>query len=70
MLAVMATIAMVLSARILLLLSGLGAFVLAWLALPAPDMGKIAVLVVYVLGVVLPVAYLYLRGNHGQSDGS
>jgi hypothetical protein len=32
-------------------------------------MGKIAVLVVYVAGVVLPVAYLYLRGSHGQ-DGS
>jgi hypothetical protein len=70
-LAVMTAIAMILSARVLLLLSSLGAFVLAWLALTAPDMGKIAVLVVYVAGVVLPIAYLYLQGGtHGRADGS
>jgi hypothetical protein len=66
----MTAIAMILSARILLLLSALGAFVIALLALPSPDMGKLGVLVIYVTGVVLPVAFLYLRGNHGQSDGS
>jgi hypothetical protein len=67
----MTAIAMILSARILLLLSGLGAFVLAYLAVGAPDVAKIAILVVWCIGVVLPVVYLYLQGGaHGQSDGS
>jgi multisubunit Na+/H+ antiporter MnhB subunit len=62
---------MILAARFLLLLSGVGAFALAYLALSAPDLGKIAVLVVYVLGVVLPIAYLYLRNGHGaEQEGS
>ena len=71
MLAVMTAIAAILAARILLLLSGVGAFALAYLALGDPTVGKLGVLVIYVVGVVLPVAYLYVRGNHhGEITGS
>jgi hypothetical protein len=66
----MTAIAMILSARLLLLWTSVGAFALAYLAMQTPDIAKIGILVVWCVGVVLPVAYLYLRGNHGQSDGS
>lgn len=69
MLAVMAAIAMILSARILLLLSAAGGFVLALTAMAAPDMVKIAILVVWCVGIVLPIAYISLQGGaHGHGS--
>jgi hypothetical protein len=48
-----------------------GGFVLAYLAVQAPDMAKIAILMVWCVGVVLPIVYLYLQGGtHGGADGS
>jgi len=62
---------MVLAARWILLLSVIGGFVLAFIAVQAPDMAKIAVLVVWCAGIVLPIAYLYLQGGgHGYGNGS
>jgi hypothetical protein len=65
----MTAIAMILSARWILLLSVIGGFVLAFMAMGAPDIVKIAVLVVWCLGIVLPIAYLYLQGGtHGHGS--
>ena len=65
----MTAIAMILSARLLLLWTSVGAFALAYLAMQTPDIAKIGILVVWCAGIVLPVGYIYLRGSHGQ-DGS
>ena len=51
---------MVLSARLILLLSGTGAFALAYVAVINPDMMKIAVTVVYDLGIFCPLVWLYV----------
>ena len=63
MLAVQAAIAQVVAARILMLLSVVGGFVIAYLAMQAPDLTKIGVCVAYYTGVILPVTYLYIRGS-------
>ena len=59
MLAVLSTISMMLAARALLLLAGVGAFSLALLALQSPTMMALAVNLVYDLMVVIPIAALY-----------
>jgi len=66
--AVLTAIAMLLAARFQLLLASIGGFVLALLALPSPDAGKIAILVIWCVGVILPIAYLYLRNGHGEAQ--
>ena len=59
--ATMSAIAMVLAARFLLLLSATGAFILACLAMQSPDVFRLAINVVYDIGVVAPVTWLYLQ---------
>ena len=54
-------IAAVAAARILLLLSVIGAFTLALLAIQNPDPYRLAVTVIFDLGVVGSVTYLYLQ---------
>ena len=66
----MTAIAMILAAKWILLLSVLGAFVLAYMAVQAPDMAKIAILMVWCVGIILPIAYLYLKGGASHGDGS
>ena len=53
-------IALVLSARLILLLSGVGAFVLALYAVQQPDGFKIGVNVVYDIAVFCPTCWLYI----------
>ena len=67
--AVMVAIAAILATRLLLLLASIGGFWLAYQAIGNPDTLKIAVCVVYDVGVILPIAYLYLRGSNVQADG-
>ena len=62
MLAVQAAIAAVVASRILMLLSVIGGFVLAYMAIQAPDLAKIGVCLAYYVGVIAPVTWLYLRG--------
>ena len=62
MLAVLAAIAAVVASRILMLLSVIGGFVLAYMAIQAPDLAKIGVCLAYYVGVIAPVTWLYLRG--------
>lgn len=64
--AVMGAIALILSARLILLLAGSGAFALAFIAVQAPDGFKIATCIVYDIGVILPLAYIDLRS--AQND--
>lgn len=60
---------MILAAKWILLLSVIGGFVLAYMAMQTPDMVKIAILVVWCVGIVLPIAYLYLQGGaHGHGS--
>ena len=59
--AVLTAIAAVLAARVLLLLSVMGAFVLAWAAIQNPDPYRLAVTIIFDLGVVGSVTYLYLQ---------
>ena len=61
--AVLTAVAAILATRLLLLLARVGSFVLAYRALSEPDWLKLAVCVVYNVGVILPVAFLYLRGS-------
>jgi hypothetical protein len=56
-------IAAVVAARVLLLLSGAGGFVLSLYAIQSPELARIGVCVVYDLGIVLPIAWLYLRSS-------
>jgi hypothetical protein len=60
-LAVLSAVAMVLSARILLLLSAAGAFVLAYMATQSPETGRLIATVIYDCGVLGPITYLYLK---------
>ena len=53
-------IAALLAARFLLLLASIGAFTLAYLAMQTPDAYRLAATVIYDLGVLGPVTYLYL----------
>jgi len=62
-LAIMAAIAMILAARFLLMLSSVGGFFLAYEAIQNPDMLRIAVCIVYDIGIVAPIAGLYLYGS-------
>ena len=62
-LAVLTAIAAILASKFLLLLSVLGGFVLAFVAVQSADILKIVVCAVYDAGVILPVAYLYWRGT-------
>ena len=62
MLAVQSAIAQVVASRILMLLSVAGGFVLAYMAIQAPDLAKIGVCLAYYVGVIAPVTWLYLRG--------
>ena len=55
-------IAAVAAARFLLLLSGAGGFVLSLYAIQSPDLARIGVCVVYDVGVILPIAWLYFKG--------
>jgi len=57
---------MVLAARMLLLLSVIGGFVLAYHAVRNPDILKLAICGVYDFGVILPLAYPYLRVSHDE----
>lgn len=61
--AVFAALGYVLSARMLLLLSMTGAFVLGAIAMVAPSPMRLAVLVAYVLFTVIPVALLEAFGK-------
>ena len=58
-LATWTAIAMMLSARLLLLLASMGAFMLAYLAMQNPDGYRLAATVIYNLGVVAPITWLY-----------
>ena len=60
MLAVLSAVAMVLSARLILLLSGIGGFILAFYAVQSPDGFKIAVNLVYDLAIFCPTCWLYI----------
>ena len=61
--AVLTAVAAILATRLLLLLASVGSFVLAYRALSEPNWLKLAVCVVYNVGVILPIAFLYLRGS-------
>jgi hypothetical protein len=50
-----------LSARALLLLSLLGAFILAVMAMEAQSLASLEVLIIYGIFTVLPVAYLEIK---------
>jgi hypothetical protein len=62
-LAVIALAAQTLSARALLLLSLIGAFVLAFQAMTLQTLPGLAVLVAYCLLTVVPVTILEIRGS-------
>ena len=57
--ATLTAIAAVLAARLLLLLASMGAFMLAYLAMQNPDGYRLAATVIYNLGVVAPITWLY-----------
>ena len=57
---VMTAIATILAVRVLLLLSGAGAFALHYLAVGSPDMMKLATAGAYDLLVFIPLIYLYV----------
>ena len=59
--AVLTAIAMLLSARLILLLSGVGGFVLAFVAVTNPTVLGIVVSVVYDLGIFCPLVFLGVR---------
>lgn len=63
-----AGIGTVLAIRLLLLLSILGAFALAWLAMEYRDIASLCVLIAYAVLVVLPMVYLS-RFNRADSRG-
>ena len=63
-----AGIGTVLAIRLLLLLSILGAFALAWLAMEYRDVASLCVLIAYAVLVVLPMVYLS-RFNRADSRG-
>lgn len=60
----MMAIAGIVATRVLLLLSGMGAFFLAYFAMQAPDAFKIIVLSVYTATIFVPLVYLHLRGSN------
>lgn len=59
--AVLGAIAMVVAARVILLLSVMGAFVLALLTVQSPSVGSIVMTALYAVFVVGPLAYLALK---------
>ena len=60
MLASLTAIATLLSARVILLLAGVGAFVLAYQSVSEPNNMKLAVNGVYDMLVFVPTVYLYV----------
>ena len=56
----MTAIAALLAVRMLLLLSGIGAFILHYLAVQNPDMMKLMTAGAYDLLVFIPLTYLYV----------
>ena len=54
-------IAAVAAARVLLLLAAMGAFVLAFMATQNPEPFRLLATVIYDLGIVGPITFLYLK---------
>lgn len=59
-LAVLTGIAMLLSARLLLLLAATGAFVITYLAVQSPETGRLLASLIYDLCVLGPLVYLFI----------
>lgn len=61
MLVTLTATAMILAARVVLVMSVVGAFVLALLTVNHPSIGAIATTGIYCIGVIAPLAYLALK---------
>lgn len=53
--------ALILGARLILLLATLGAFTLAWVAIQNPQLLQLGALAIYLLGVLAPLTWLASR---------
>ncbi len=61
---------MILSARLLVLLSVVGGFFLAYRAEQDPDILRLAICASFYVGVVLPLVWLHLRSGDGPISRS
>ena len=59
--AILTAIATLLAARFLLLISGVGGFVLSYMAMQSPDTSRLLVCAIYDVMIFCPLVWMYMR---------